>query len=267
MTVIHTLAGVDFGDNTMPVLANDSFANVGTQLILDFGNAKCWPGGAPLSTSTTSNLANLPAVKGAFKAGSRPTFSGGAMHFAGTVASDDAMVIQKDGAIGLPFFPSGDGDYLDTLLVCWFTPSVRPASNAGVIGIGRSGTNMAAMGFQHHSSGNIYEYNTNQMISADEPNGIAVQIAAHYAYNEMGGTTSIRLYRNGAYIKTISGSNPTLLTQEGNSKAFIGGFAGASNGFNGAIHRCIIDQTSVSGLNPDSLVEKDWSLNHARFGL
>jgi len=260
MTVIHTLADADFGDNTMRVLSNDDYANVGTALLLDFSKLKCWAGGAPGPSSQALNLTNKPTIRGAFQPSSQPSFADGAMVFNGAATSTNAMLIQKDAAVGVPFFPNGDGDFADTLMICWFTPTARPASNAGILGMGRTGGTAPAMGFQHHASGNIYEYSMSHLVSVAEPNGVKVQIAAHYQYDEVAGTTTIRLYRNGVFLSQIAGSNPNSLTQDSNSKAFIGGFAGASNGFNGAIHRVVIDQTSVSGLDPDDLVAQDWAL-------
>lgn len=264
MTVIHTLSAANFADNLMPVLANDALATVGTRLLFDFGNPKCWPGGNPEQTSKVANLVNVPAVSGSFQA-LRPTFASDALVFSGDNAG--AMKIDKAGATGLPFFPSGDGAFQDTLMICWFKPAARPASNAGVLGIGRSTAGQLGMGLQHHASGNIYEYNTNYLLSIAEPNGVSVQIAVHYAYDVGANTQTIKMYRNGAFVAQVAGSAPASLTQDNNGRAYIGGMAGASNGFNGAIHRVILDHTAEHGLDPALLVARDWADNRARFGL
>lgn len=265
MTIIQTLSDADFGDNLMSVLANDDFATVGTRLIFDFENPKCWAGGDPAAASLVKNLANWPTVTGGFNSTARPVFLDGAMVFAGAVTNGDAMDIRKSDAIGLPFFPSGDGEFNDTLLIAWIKTAAAPASNAGVVGIGRTSAGYVGMGFLQAPTGAILEQLSSQVVSQAEA-GI-IQVAAHYAYDLTANTTTVKRFKNGVLVGTAAGSAPDSLIVDGNSKALIGGFAGASNGFNGSIHRVILEHTSISVLDPAELVAKDWDANHVRFGI
>ncbi|MCD1621027.1 hypothetical protein K7H20_23565 [Salipiger manganoxidans] len=265
MALIIPLTGADFDDNSLPVIARDSLARVGSQVIFDFADAACWPGGAPGAADVVASLGPLDIYSGGFLA-SQPGYNTGRMIFGGLSGSADAIQIVKAGASGVPFFPSGDGDYRDLLAIVWVSVTAYPASNAGVWGFGRSGGVYVGPGLQMTASGLLQDKLSGGTTGITLVPGQMTQVALHVEYDEGAGTSQITSYRNGMLVATRSGANPATLIQDANSRAYLGGAAGNTSGLNGAVARFVVEYPSESGLNPEQRVSDDFATHRERLG-
>jgi len=213
MTNIYELdAGLIPGTDG-PVFAWDDFCKYGTHAVFDVANAQCWSGGAFSASDTIGNAADLPGIDLLVQS-TVPAISSPWIEFAGGAGGPDALRLQRAGATGVPFFPSGDGSYTDLLFILWMETAAFPASNAGIFGFGRSGATFTGPGLQMTSAGVLQDRLVGTTTGITAAVGVPMQVGLHYQFDSGAGTSSVVTYKDGSPVSTLTGPNPTTLVQD-----------------------------------------------------
>lgn len=266
MVTTYTLPAGSITATDGPVLAWDDFCAYGTDAVLDVSNKHCWGGGALSAESVIGNAADVPGI--ALLAGSSfPTVTDTWLVFSGAASGADALTLRRDGASGVPFFPSGDGAYAELLLIAWMSVTALPSATTGIFGIGRTGTGYRGPGLQLITGGALQETMCNVTVGFSPVLGTPFQIGLHYTFDAAAGTSSVQTYKNGLAVSTLLGPNPTTLVQDSSSSFKIGYFQGNGYGLNGKIGAFIIDEPTVGGRTASAAVAADFEARRAAYGV
>jgi hypothetical protein len=263
----------NFGDNTLPVLSNDSFKNiskVSTDFIFQPTNALGYSSGSlPANGASVGTIINLsrdvaPLLSrtGAvtalpFDAGNQATFdtSKGAV-FAPTT-KQPLSISKVNVASNVICSPNFEG-FIDFMIGCWFRVTAYPASQAGIFACGYSGgKDWGVLLNNIGAGGGLREMTSNSQINSGAISlNTLYHVAVLYRFNVVANTTTITLYLNGVVFSSgIVGQVPTAYaTATGNRKCFIGGANGYVN-LTGSVSRVTRDYVGLSSFTDAQVLD------------
>ena len=245
-TVAITLPPLVNPDFSMPIAANDrsGFATISDDFIFDAMDPNCYSGGvlpavsAAMPTAGLVNLANdtalaisRTAAAGAVTAipsdGTKlPTFSGKGLRFLSGTCSP--LNISKIGTtisrVAEPVL-EGNVPFLDIVFfkINTFANAVSPYC------AGLNNSTSRYGGFITTSAGGLIGAFPNQGTTIQPTASTWMQLACYHTFDPVGLQTTLRLYLNGAFLASDTGSwTNTQGSANSSARAQIGGVAGAN---------------------------------------
>jgi len=265
MTAAITIPGSNFNDPTLPVRGADELLTGGTLHMFDFGNPDCYP--AQVSPITTGIIGISPQGYTGTRTGGTGDFlfAGGGCQWATAVSGLDHFRFSSQ---DFNLFGKQDREYL---ICAWLKPanSGTASFSPQFYRIGQDGgTRSATTNFINIEAreGNWIINNGGDLtptlaFAADT----LVQIAYHIKYDDVAETASLVAYLNGERKGTIP-LNWVAWTTAAAACAQLGASAGANNnGANGRIYRGFVEDVSLSQIDPDYWIARDFELNDGRF--
>ena len=284
-TIVEQLS-VDFGDNTMPVLCNDTsgIVDIGTDFVFDALNPACYAAGVLPSVNGSvpaGGLVNLardlaPAISTNTRTvtatprdpANLPIFDGKGWQINPT--TQKGFQLNK---LGVPNYRIGEPaleGFLNSLLIAWFKVSAGTTSGnyPTPVFLGQNGSGSQGYG------GFIVSANSDDVIFSPPSSGESVtaavgqliQIGLYMAYNTGSGSTTLAMYLNGQQVASgVSGTAPNSISSNNtNASAGIGWNQSCSD-LVGSLYRVVRAFPGLSGANPLTVVQDDYAYGLPRF--
>jgi hypothetical protein len=248
-------------DSTLPYLEADAIINTGTKFVFDFADPSCWAAQrAPLNNETFVNLVRGGNVATAVVPATQSIgfVNGGLVSSAASAGERVLLPVEAKLATTTQSF----------LFAVWIKHNATQLAGALHAVAGWANNQLGAdnvYSMAYNATIGRYEFFLNGAGSVYVPTGDGQIIQMVMGLIKVGSLYYRRLYINGARQGADVLIAYTALNQTTNSSPQLGFVGGHVNDWNGTIYRSWLEDTGLSGANPDTQVALDYAENSARF--